>query len=433
MCVIAALTISCAQTCVQQESDRISAQRSLGQRVRDDLHYAIEIVPGLVDPSQSVAGTTTMRASALVAQLDLAVGADIDAPIKLKLRNTHPTTQVRVVSHQPLDDISAYAGLGLTDDRQRCPAANKLAATIDCQELADQQEGLCAAPTMSRDASNNTTIEITLEVPACTGLSLVVEEPATARSQDLSFVVVGRVGEPAVLQTVFSLALNEAPVDFFVFLGDANQDNNDEHLDQLANVAAQAPAPLVMIPGKDEIEDGILPFGQRFGAFDYRWTFGGVQFVTFYSADRELGLRGITALESQLIAMAREDQREAAADSEPVSADQARRWPALAFTHSPIFDPSGLRDHGLVDRNEAARALSMLSRFGVSTLFSGGQVEPSVSGAAPQLRTTSAYRTLLENRAEYLRVTVSNEQLGNGQKVGDKFLIVESRTLPEAL
>lgn len=429
LCAWAALTISCSQTCVQQESDRISAQRGLGQRARDELGYAIEIVPGLIPQSQPIEGTTKLRASAMVAQLELAQDTQSSAPIKLQISNVHPDVEAHILSHQPLDDISAYSGLPLTQQRQGCELPQENTGVTICTD--DDRTGLCADPVVTRDSATSITLE--LQSSPCTGITLELKEPASERTQDVRFAVIGRTRAPAGLASLLTLINRAEPVDFYVFLGDGNQDNEDNYLGSLSSVAAQSPAPLILVPGADEIEDGILPFGQRFGAFDFRWTFRGVQFATFYSADRELGLRGISALESLLVAMSREDQRMASAAGEPVSAAQVRRWPALVFTHSPLFDPVGLRDRGLQSRIEAARALSALSRFGVSTLFAGGQTEPTIEGESPVRYITSAYRDALQSRAEYLIVTMSRQQLSGSVAAGDRFIRVESRELPDEL
>lgn len=429
LCVCAALTISCSQTCVQQESDRISAQRGLGQRARDELGYAVEIVPGLIPLTQPLQDTTKLRASAMVAQLELAQDTLTSAPIKLQISNVHPDVEAHILSHQPLDAISAYSGLPLTQGRQGCALPQENAGVTTCTD--DDRTGLCADPVLTRDSATT----ITLELPAspCTGITLEIKEPVSQREQEVRFAVIGRTRSPAGLSNILTLIQRTEPVDFYVFLGDGNQDNENNYLGSLSSVAAQSPAPLILVPGADEIEDGILPFGQRFGAFDFRWTFRGVQFATFYSADRELGLRGVSALESLLVAMAREDQRMASIDGQPITDAQVRRWPAIAFTHSPLFDPVGLRDRGLRSRIEAARALSALSRFGVSTLFAGGQTEPTIEGESPTRYITSAYRDALQSNAEYLIVTLSDEASSGAIAAGDRFMRVESRELPDQL
>lgn len=415
---------ACYQSCVQQTGDRVREQRYLGQAFFDNAGVAVKVTPGVVRINENGAETTTFRASVPNPKIDIYMNDDVEGQLTLDLLNVHPDAQISVQAVEQLTKNASFADFGLLENTDNCPV-DKPAPDPDC---VISNIGECAPPVFNHKSTNRTHAQLTIDLIPCRRYILQVELPEAQQETELTYAVVGRTANVAQLGTILN-EISTLGVDFVVFLGNSNQNGEDEQLVALQSVIDRAEVTVVMLPGSDEVNENSSLFAQMFGAFDFRWTFKRTQFVVFYSSLGQIGQRGVLLLKNYLTAMSNEDQL--AQKKEGLEVAQTKRWPAFAFTHTPPFDPNGLQDDGLKSRHEAARVLSLLAQYDIHTLFAGAKHQPAQTGNRPIVRVTSATSNVAQQGDEYLVVTLSASNVEGSTPVGDKFMRVETRVAPK--
>lgn len=186
---------------------------------------------------------------------------------------------------------------------------------------------------------------------------------ATDDGPALDFVVIGNTGEDTASLERLVARVNAEDVPFVVLSGDIAANGSDEALDRARRVLDALEVPFFMTLGEKDA-DGADPVGlvDRFGASTdvlllptgQGWQ---PKVVLLDSAEGGLSAKTFAALPDYL------------APGSPPGA-------AIVVTHTPPFDPSGLRGAGFKRRGEGARLLAALSRAGVAAVITGHLNEP---------------------------------------------------------
>lgn len=412
LCALACVALlpgtgSCSNTAL----DVTSAQRALGLATLTNAGLSLEAIPGRVNADDRADPVATIWSSAPVMRLTLETNSAATGTLSLTVQNLHRDARPRVVTIEPRAAGADFAQTG-------CPRV--AAATPQCVGT----EAGCPAPAFTRQADLPTTLALTIPLSPCR-LTVIDLEPPARDDADVRVVVLGATDS---LDTIDAVLSAEADADFAVLLGDHTPDADADRLVELRARVAQAPMPVVVLAGEQERlgdVDSVL-FERLFGPTDFRWTLQRAQFVTTYTSEEGLGVRGIANLESFLRAMRQEDLN---ARGEGASEGAPRVLPAFAFTHVPPLAPVGFREDGFDSRLEAARALSLMSRYGIDTLFSGHVTTPAHETSSPQLRATTARNTRLGSQAEYLILNISPTPSSGARQVGERHVVVTRRAL----
>lgn len=398
-------------SCASENLDVTSAQRSLGLATLTSAGLSLEAIPGRVNADDRADPTATIWASAPVMRITLETNSAATGTLSLTVQNLHREARPRVVTIEPRAAGADFAQTG-------CPRT--AAPTPQCVA----SEAGCPAPAFTRQTDQPTTLSLSVPLAPCR-LTVIDLEPPDRDDADVRVVVIGSTDSPETITTILNA---EADADFAVLLGDHTPEAEAEHLVDLRAHVAAAPMPVVVLAGEQERlgdVDSVL-FERLFGPTDFRWTLRRAQFVTTYTSAEGLGTRGIANLESFLRAMRQEDLN---ARGEEAEAQALRVLPAFAFTHVPPLAPVGFREDGFDSRLEAARALSLMSRYGIDTLFSGHVTTPAHETSSPQLRATTARNTRLGSQAEYLIMTISPNPSSGARQVGERYVVVSRRAL----
>lgn len=400
-------------------------QRGEGNVTLETLSTQLYIEPALVTSNSQRDRVASARLHASVADMLVITGDDASGALTLTLDNVHPEAV-------PILRAAREGAFSEALGADACPSRVTDLTLPGCDP---EGQGTCAAFDWSRDPSTPTTLTLTLGLSPCRELALAIEPPPSTSGEDVRLVVMG--ASPNTQQLVNVARAERAAgsqVDFIVLLGDQLEGASGDGLLDLYDASREIGVPVIALVGDEELgaDDGEL-FEQTFGAFQFRWTFKQVQFVNVYSARATLGARGLANLEAFLQDMAREDAVARALDDAELLDGRSRRWPALAFTYAPPFDPNGARERGFVDRTQAARLMSLLANYGVDTLFAGRLVDNFTLGdVRPTLRVTTASDAPsgVGVQAQYLRVTLSRSAPAGSFPVGDRFMTVEQLGLP---
>ncbi len=401
-------------------------QRGEGNVTLETLSTQLYIEPALVTSNSQRDRVASARLHASVADMLVITGDDASGTLTLTLDNVHPEA-VPILRSARAGAFSEALGIA------SCPSGVTDLTLPGCDS---EGQGDCAAFDWSRDASTPTTLTLALALSPCRELALAIEPPPSTSGDDVRFVVMGAAPSTRRIVTIARAELAaDATPDFYVLLGDQLDGPSGDSLLALYDASREIGVPVIALVGDEELgaDDGEL-FEQTFGAFQFRWTFKEVQFVNVYSARATLGTRGLANLEAFLNELAREDAIARALDGVELTDGRTRRWPALAFTYAPPFDPNGARERGLVDRTQASRLMSLLANYGVDTLFAGRLVDNFTLGdVRPTLRVTTASDAPsgVGVQAQYLRVTLSRSASEGSFPVGDRFMTVEQLGLPQ--
>jgi len=181
---------------------------------------------------------------------------------------------------------------------------------------------------------------------------------ATPDGPALDFAVVGNTGEDIAALEGLVARVNAEDVPFVVVSGDIAANGSEEALDRARRALDALEVPFFMTLGEKDA-DGADPAGlvDRFGASTdvlllptgQGWQ---PKVVLLDSAEGGLSAKTFAALPDFL------------APGTPPGA-------AIVVTHTPPFDPAGLRGAGFKRRGEGARLLAALSRAGVAAVITG--------------------------------------------------------------
>ena len=408
-------------SCRGNDAELSLSQRELGELKSDALDLSAELIPGLWRSIDEQEALLTGRASAGVGRFTIRSGAESPETLRLALSNVHPRAKLNA---RRLRRLTQDETLG-----EECAEAQLAPFDVTCSGEG-AEEARCAPRPVER-AGTQAIFEIA--VAPCAEATYELELDAETRLEPLSFVVVGSMDN---LETLSQIVSAERELghehDFYMLLGDALEASGSAFISDLDRTLRELQIVAVLTPGEEEIgEDQGQYYEQRFGAFEYRFTLKGTQLVTFYSARQRLNSRGLVTLNGSLRAMLAEDQRVRA--SRELEPGQTRALGALAFTHTPPFDPNGPRGAGLQSRLEAAQVTSLLSAAGVHTLFAGHILDQAqVVDSRPQLVLTASQDTRRDDTfATYRRVTVSREPLGEQSvPIAQRHLLIETLTAP---
>jgi len=171
--------------------------------------------------------------------------------------------------------------------------------------------------------------------------------PGTVR-----FAVAGDLQGDRYLARRIGLEAERRELSFLVLLGNLSSGSDSEtELTSMAEVLAELAIPVYATVGcYDVAGGGDQVFRELFGPTDVDFVHRQVRFVLLDSADAMLDPLQYEWLERILGRDARM---------------------TLLFTHTPPFDPEGLRDQGFVSHREAARFVSLLASRKVDALFAG--------------------------------------------------------------
>lgn len=400
--------------------DITASQRALGEITSDTLDLTIQLSPGILRDINESTNTITGRASAGVGTLMIRTGPNSAESLTLELRNVHPDAQLIA---RRTRTITAAETLGDRCDTGETPI------DLNC---ATSEDDRCPTPDISRTAQTQATI--TIPVSPCTETNYDLRLPTPQSLQPLSFVVVGSLKEVSVLGSIHAAELAASQQhDFYMLLGDAIEKRGNAFVSDLEDQIDALQSVTIITPGEEEFgDDNGQYFERRFGAFEYRWTIKDVQFISFYSAEQKLNTRALGSLRSSLRAMLAEDQQWRATNDVELETGQSRALPALAMTHTPLFDPSGPRNAGLKSRLEASQATSLLADAGVHTLFAGHiRDNAHVTTTTPNLVLTTSQDTRSDqDLGVYRRVTLSRESTPGAIPVGTFFMQIDTLPLP---
>lgn len=387
------------------EVDPTLNQRALGEATMVDTNALIEITPALVTGVDDAQATISARLSAPVARITVRTNGRATGALTLDLANLHTGATARLVSSQATISSASF-------DTEACPRTAP--AMLACED-----DPACLPPTLVMNADAPTTAKLTIPLPACRRIVVEIAPPA---QDTLRFAIIGSLEEPSQLDRIMAAAIERAPtLDFAIQLGDASEPDADA-LDALAAAAARSPVPMILLPGEMEAgdSDGASRWQRRFGPFDLRWTWSNTQLLIFSSVGGTLPTRGINNLESALRAM----REERSASATPGAA-------ALAFTHVPPFDPSGLREAGFLDRLEAARVMSLLGRYGVQTVFAGHIHRAGTLDSTVPIFVTTARSQPVSDSGEYMLITLSTQPIeGTERRAGELYMKIERISAP---
>ncbi len=415
-CIALTLCVGCQQAAI----DATSTQRGLNEATLSASGASIEVLPGVVRTTDAEDPSFGVRLSAGVGRVVLRTNEVASGLLTITLDNLHPDAEVAI---RRVRRLTTGATL-----ENACPPED---ASLDviCAQTPDDTR--CTPPQTTRAEDRPTRRSFETELAPCREIILEAYPPADELADEVSFVVLGEMASPQTLRAVAE-AQASASHDFFVTTGDALAEEGSAAIEAFDDVAARLDRPVLALVGEQELgEDEGVAFEQRFGAFDYRWTLGDIQFVTFYTAELRLAPRGLSNLESFLMAMEREDQRWRADNAYTLPEGDARALPSFALTYAPPFDPRGVRGQGFVSRNEAARTLSLLADYDIKALFAGHVDSTDVLAGRPVTRTVHSTREgVAGGDASYLVVRLTAEDRPGATRVNNRFLTVDIREIP---
>ena len=148
--------------------------------------------------------------------------------------------------------------------------------------------------------------------------------------------------------------LDTSELDFVVLMGDHLEEGTERSLEAMRKRLVPISVPVVVIPGEDDLaESSRGAFRRRFGETELAWSLGGVDFVTFDSANGTLGEGGVEGLQRRL--------------RRPSSIDST----LVVLSHIPPLPRNEYGGGGLNSQFEAARLLSVLGEFDADLLLAG--------------------------------------------------------------
>ena len=419
-CALFSLALAASISCNSTTLDTASAQRELGEVALNQLGLSAEVLPGVVRSSDEENATLRMRLNAGVGRLILRTNERARGTLLIQLYNVHPDARARITQVQRLTSTSTL--------ENECPFN---ALSVDC--TSDTANALCRTATGSRPEGQNTSMDLRVNLSPCRETIIEIEPPEEQSEDPISFAVIGSLGDEEKLSDIVTTERDAGREhDFYVLLGNAIESDDRADIADLEEIAIALDEIFVALPGEEELaDDQGLAFERRFGAFDYGWTFKDTQFVTFYSAPAQLSTRGLSNLESQLVALESEDSRWRQSNNYVLPEGDVRALPLFAFTHTPPFDPRGLRGNGFISRKQAAMVMSLLAEFQTDTLFAGRLTTNEFEEGSPELRVVVSEnpRFGIADGA-YLTVTLTTEQVDGSERVNNRFFSVTEHALP---
>ena len=401
--------------------DTASTQRELGEETLSELGLAVEILPGVVRARSEEEAQVTMRFNAGVGRISLRTTERASGELlTLKLANVHREAQARV---RLVRSISSTTTL-----ENECSVA-----TLDVNCMRTPANAFCRSLTSTRLDQTPTELALSVRLQPCREVIIEVAPPEELGEQPVSFVVLGSLEEPQVLERVTQREQETGGEhDFYVLLGDALSEATTADVAQLDQLARRAGEVIVALPGEQELAgDEGVSFERRFGSFDHAWTVKNVQFMAFYSAEAQLSPRGISNINSLLRALQSEDQRWRKSSEYDLPAGDVRAMPLFGFTHTPPIDPRGARGGGFESRPQGAMTLSLLAEFAMHTLFAGRILTNASQPGRPDLRIVASQDTrLARDEGRYLVVTLTSEESAGSVRAGNRFMSIESRDIP---
>jgi|GEM_PF-6908640 len=400
--------------------DTASAQRELGEVAFSQLGLSAEVLPGVVRSSDEESATVRMRLNAGVGRLILRTNERAQGTLLFQLYNVHPEARAKITQVQRLTTASTL--------ENECPFN---ALSVDCVE--NPTNALCRTATGSRPEGQNTTMDLRVSLSPCRETIIEIEPPEELADDPVSFAVIGSLESEDMLPSIVEAEQNAGRAhDFYVLLGNALEDAERANISDLESLTVELDEIFVALPGQEELaDDQGLAFERRFGAFDYGWTLKNTEFVIFYSAPAQLSTRGLSNLDSQLTALESEDSRWRENNDYTLPAGDVRALPLLAFTHTPPFDPRGLRGDGFISRKQAAMVMSLLAEFQVDTLFAGRLTTNETEDGTPRLRAVSSQEPRFGRaQAMYLTVELTREQVAGSRRVNNRYITIREHLVP---
>lgn len=421
-----AYSLSCAllllllHGCNTSTLDTASAQRELGEVAFSQLGLSAEVLPGVVRSSDEESATVRMRLNAGVGRLILRTNERAQGTLLIQLYNVHPDARAKITQVQRLASTSTL--------ENECPFN---ALSVDC--VANSNNALCRTATGSRPEGQSTTMDLRVNLSPCRETIVEIEPPEERADDPVSFAVIGSLENQNILPTIVETERAAGREhDFYVLLGNALEDADRANISDLEQITTDLDAIFVALPGQEELaDDQGLAFERRFGAFDYGWTLKNTAFVIFYSAPAQLSTRGLSNLDSQLTALEADDSRWRASNDYTLPEGDVRALPLMAFTHTPPFDPRGLRGDGFISRKQAAMVMSLLAEFQVDTLFAGRLASNESEDGTPRLRAVSSQDPRFgRTQALYLTVELTREQVAGSRRVNNRYISIQEHALP---
>lgn len=409
----------CAAGCIGGDSASSQSQRRIGEaRLQDD--FSVSLTYGSVRAFNSE--QLVVRSASPLVEMTFEGGPEATGPVAVELRNQHLGAQLRTVSATFLDadDLEGCPVVtGLTLDcvaaseriGEACETSGQCSAGLRCAEnicAPTNRFDACIAPDFTRIPDQETSIRFEIPADPCRRVVLETVLPDEFESQPLRFGVVGPSNDDAVI-TALGPEFRARELDFVVLLGNNVAQSNEEGLRALELALTRLGTPAVMVAGPREVssESGAA-FLRRFGPHDHVWELKGTRFLAFYSAGGELGPRGLTRIDEFLSQL----ERDASDDS-----------PLLAVTHTPPFDPNGLRDNGLRSEFEAAQLLSLMESRGVDQVYAGGLGTGYGRIHDVETYVTTAVGTVANPLRQWLEVTVADD---GEREIGGRGITVET-------
>lgn len=418
------LSLSClgvlSGSCVANKLEDAAEQRLLGETTINTAGLGVTLYPGTILGADESARTLSTRLNAGVGQLVLDTNERASGVFEVTIENVHKEAQLEV---RLVETLPFGAGLDNICSLETDRVAINCASSPDdakCQPLAFERP-------------NDTTITASLPLDPCLKVTYDLSLPESARASDTSFVVIGSTRSPDTLDAIISAERSAGREhDFYILLGDALDGKDNAAVDALISRTRALDEVFIAIPGAEELgADSGLYFAQHFGDFAYHWSMKQTQFVSFYSARRQLTTRGLINLESSLRAMETEDRAWRTQNNYTLPDDEVRALPAFAITHTPPFDPSSQRERGFTSRIEAAQAMSLLGEYAIDTLFAGGMIDTASIDSTPHLRVTTAQDTRINDLAEYILVELSHAPFEGSRPLGNQHIKLTHTPLPQ--
>lgn len=418
------LLLSClgvlSGSCVANKLEDAAEQRLLGETTINSAGLGVTVYPGTILSADENARTLDARLNAGLGQLVLDTNERASGAFEITIENVHKSAvlEVRLVETLPF-------GSGLDN------ICSLEAERVDINCVESPSEEQCRAIPFERP--KETTIVASLPLDPCLKVTYQLALPEAQEMSDTSFVVIGSTRSPdTISEVVAAERAADRAHDFYILLGDALAGKDNAAVDELITRTRALDEVFIAIPGAEELgADSGLYFARHFGDFAYHWSMKQTQFVSFYSARRQLTTRGLINLESSLRAMETEDRTWRAQNNYTLPDDEARALPAFAVTHTPPFDPNAQRERGFTSRIEAARAMSLLGEYAIDTLFAGGMIDTASVDSTPRLRVTTAQDTRISDLAEYIIVELSHTSFEGSRAVGNQHIKLTHTPLPQ--
>lgn len=398
--VISTFFLSMVTGCFQESSDITTGQRRVSRADIPESDLVVQVNAGAVRETSSE--SIRARSSAPSARVTLSTGPEATGDFLVEVFNLHPSSQPRILGVQ---GVSRTQNSACADDtalivcaEARAAIGTPCAGSDDCADgttciasTCEATQRLSACDQMSAVATEaSTEFALTLPLSPCT--STIVEFAPAETPTQAKFVVIGSTSSLGKLESALSAAMDH-DADFAVLLGE-NLDSADQSaVDGLEIRLNRTPIPVVFVASANAniIDEGEYAL-RLLGPHDFIFPWGPARFVTFFTGNHTVDELGLTRLDTFLRSYRRNT------DSSP---------PVFAFTHTPPIDPNGIRNLGFTHRTQGARVLSLLNSYRASALFAGRiNASDRTNFADLDLWITSAYDSVLENRREFLLVSV---------------------------